>query len=142
MKHCHRYHKILAAWFALALFALPAAAKDIKLGGGQKVDKLPLTVVALPTIAVAIRAEDGGWRSIKIDAYVDAKDLETAKAMEAAKNIIITKADHEFPNRRFETLQSPEKGTAEAKKVIHAAVEAALGHPWKGDVFIRNMLVY
>jgi hypothetical protein len=127
---------------ALLLAALPSPAvhaKDIRLGGQQK---LPTNMIVLPTIAVAIRTEDGGWKHIKIDAWLAGTDAENAKTLEALKNTIIAKVDREFPNRDFEILQSASQGSAEAKRVIHAAVEAGLGHEWKGDVLIRNMLVY
>lgn len=124
-----------------ALSLTPAAAKDIKLGG-QAQQKLAPTMIALPTIAVVMRDEDGGWKHIKIDAWLAGTDLENAKELDRIKNIIMNKADREFPNRNYETLQSPGQGSVEAKRVIHAAVEAGLGHEWKGDVLIKNMLVY
>ena len=117
-------------------------SKDIKLGGDQKQGKLPPNMIALPSILVAIRGEDGGWRHIKIDAWLAGTDEDNAKRLEALKNTIRDKADREFPNRNFEILQSAGQGSAEAKKVIHGAVEAGLGKEWKGDVLIRNMLVY
>ena len=130
---------IAAALLLAALPLLSVYAKDIKLGGQQK---LPTNMIALPTIAVAIRGDDGGWRHIKIDAWLAGTDAENAKTLEALKNTIINRADRELPNRNFEVLQSAVQGSAEAKRVIHAAVEAGLGHEWKGDVLIRNMLVY
>jgi hypothetical protein len=117
-------------------------AKDIKLGGEQKQGKLPPTMIALPPIMVVIRTEDGGWKHIKIDAWLAGTDIDNAKRLDALKNTIRDKADREFPNRNFELLQSPVQGSAEAKKVIHAAVEAGLGKEWKGDVLIKDMLVY
>lgn len=131
---------IAAALLLAALPLPPVYAKDIKLGGGQQ--KLPTNMIALPTIAVAIRGDDGGWKHIKIDAWLAGTDAENAKTLEALKNTIINRADRELPNRNFEVLQSAVQGSAEAKRVIHAAVEAGLGHEWKGDVLIRNMLVY
>jgi hypothetical protein len=131
----------LAALLLTALTATPVAAKDIRLGG-DATTKLAPNMIVLPTIAVAIRTDDGGWKHIKIDAWLAGTDPDNAKALESLKNTIIGKADREFPNRNFETLQSAGQGSAEAKRVIHAAVEAGLGHEWKGDVLIRNMLVY
>ena len=126
----------------LTVLALnPAAAKDIKLGGEQK-DKLPTNMVVLPVIAVMIRTEDGGWKHIKIDAWLAGTDADNAKKLEGLKHLIITKADHELPYRNYETLQSPGQGAIEAKRIIHAAVEAGLGHEWKGEVLIHNMMVY
>src|SRR5579859_1613100 len=124
-----------------ALAATPAAAKDIKLGG-QAQQKLAPTMIVLPTIAVVMRDEEGGWKHIKIDAWLAGTDIENAKELDRIKNIIMNKADREFPNRNYETLQSPGQGSVEAKRVIHAAVEAGLGHEWKGDVLIHSMLVY
>jgi len=124
-----------------ALAATPAAAKDIKLGG-QAQQKLAPNMIVLPTIAVVMRDEDGGWKHIKIDAWLAGTDIENAKELDRIKNIIMNKADREFPNRNYETLQSPGQGSVEAKRVIHAAVEAGLGHEWKGDVLIHSMLVY
>jgi hypothetical protein len=131
---------LIAAAFTLVLAAQPAGAKDIRLGGTD--EKLPKNIVQLPTIAVAMRTEDGGWRHIKIDAWLAAKDVRTAKAMESVKNTIIAKADRELPNHDFATLQSAELGSNEAKKVIVAAVEATIGREYKGEVLIRSMLVY
>jgi hypothetical protein len=133
--------RFLAVSLLIALAASPVAAKDIKLGG-QAGNKLPPTMIVLPTIAVAIRTEDGGWKHVKIDTWLAGTDVENAKQLESLKNVIIGKADREIPNRNFETLQSPGQGSAEAKRVIHAAVEASLGHEWKGEVLIKNMMVY
>lgn len=133
---------IFAALLILGWTSSSVYAKDIKLGGDQKQGKLPPNMIALPPIMVVIRGEDGGWKHIKIDAWLAGTDLDNAKRLDALKNIIRDKADREFPNRNFEILQSAGQGSAEAKKVIHAAVEAGLGGEWKGDVLIRNMLVY
>jgi len=133
--------RFLAVLLLTLLAASPVAAKDIKLGG-QAGSKLPPTMIVLPTIAVAIRTDDGGWKHIKIDTWLAGTDADNAKRLESLKNVIIGKADREFPNRNFETLQSPDQGSAEAKRVIHAAVEASLGHEWKGEVLIKNMMVY
>ena len=130
---------IVAALLLAGPAPLPAFAKDIKLGGAAK---LTPTMIALPRISVAIRTEDGGWKHIAIDCWLAGTDVDNARQLEALKNTIIAKADREMPNRNFEILQSPGEGDAEAKKVIHAAVEAAFGHEWKGQVLIRNMLVY
>ena len=129
----------------LLLAAAPAQhvyAKDIKLGGEPDKNKLPATMIALKRISVAIRGEDGSWKHIAIDVWLAGTSEVNAKELDLNKNIIIAKADHELPNRNFEILQSPVLGSAEAKKVIHAAVEASLGHEWKGQVLIKNMLVY
>jgi hypothetical protein len=130
---------ILAAMLLAVPGHTPVFAKDIKLGGEQK---LPLTMIVLPRIAVAIRADDGGWRHVEVDCWLAGTDVENAKRLETLKTTIIAKADREFPNRNFEILQSAAEGSNEAKKVIHAAVEAAMGSEWKGQVLIRNMLVY
>jgi len=131
---------LFSALILSALCSLPAGAKDIRLGGTD--DKLPKTMVVLPTIAVAIRAEDGGWKHIKIDAWLQAKDVRTAKTMENMKNTIIAKADRELPNHDFAILMSAENGSNEAKKAIAAAVEMTIGRAYTGEVLIRNMLVY
>ena len=136
------FHGRCLSFLLLTVLALsPVSAKDIKLGGEQK-DKLPTNMVALPTIAVMIRTDDGGWKHIKIDAWLAGTDLDNAKKLESLKHLIIVKADHELPYRNYEVLQSPGQGSAEAKRVIHAAVEAGLGHEWKGEVLIHNMMVY
>jgi hypothetical protein len=96
----------------------------------------------LPTIAVAIRDDDGGWRHIKVDAWLQSKDSATAAALEAVKTTIIAKADRELPNHDFATLQSPQIGTTEIKHAIHAAAEAGLGRKWNGEVLIHNLLIY
>lgn len=133
----------LIAIFCLAASPLVAAeAKDIKLGGEKKGAELPPNTTQLKPIAVAIRTEDGGWRHIRIDAWLESKDPLTAKAMEAAKSVIIAKADRDLPNRNFDTLLSPELGSNEAKKAIRSAVEASLGHPWNGEVLIHNFVIY
>ncbi len=131
--------KLFIALLLAGLATSSVDAKDIKLGGEQKI---PTNMIVLPTITVAIRTDDGGWKHIQIDAWLAGTDAANARALEALKNTIIAKADREFPNRDFETLQSAGQGSNEAKKVIHGAVEAGLGHEWKGDVLIRNMLVY
>ncbi len=131
-------------WTALLLIGLatgPVSAKDIKLGGEQK-DKIPINMVVLPTIAVMIRTEDGGWKHIKIDAWLAGTDADNARKLDGLKHQIITKADHDIPTRNYETLQAPDLGSREAKRIIHAAVEAGLGHEWKGEVLIHNMMVY
>ncbi len=134
--------KIFAALLLIGLASSCVYAKDIKLGGEQKLGKLPPNMIVLPPIMVMIRGDDGGWKHIKIDAWLAGTDIDNAKKLESLKNTIKDKADREFPNRNFEVLQSAGQGSAEAKKVIHAAVEAGLGGEWKGDVLIRNMLVY
>jgi len=135
--------RLLPGIFAALLLASwvpgPLHAKDIKLGGEQK---LTPTMIALPRVSVAIRTEDGGWKHVAVDCWLAGVDVEEARRLEALKNTIIAKADREMPNRNFEILQSAAEGSAEAKKVIHAAVETALGREWKGQVLIRNMLVY
>jgi hypothetical protein len=138
MNKKYSYGRFLLLLLA-ALSLTPAAAKDIKLGGQQKLNP---TMIQLPTIAVVMRDEDGGWKHIKIDAWLAGTDVENAKELDRIKNIIMSKADREFPNRNYETLQSPGQGSIEAKRVIHAAVEAGLGREWKGEVLIKNMLVY
>jgi len=132
---------ILAAMMVVTPVGAPVGAKDIKLGGEQK-EKLTPTMIALPRVSVAIRTDDGGWKHVAVDCWLAGVDVEEARRLEALKNIIIGKADREMPNRNFEILQSAGEGSAEAKKVIHAAVETALGREWKGQVLIRNMLVY
>jgi hypothetical protein len=133
--------RILALLLLVGIAGAPADAKDIRLGGEKK-ERIPTNTIALPPISVAIRADDGGWRHIKIDAWLAGTDEENARALEKLKTTIMHKADREFPNRNFETLRSAGQGSNEAKKVIHAAVESELGGPWKGEVLIRNMLVY
>jgi len=125
--------------FSLAA-AMPAAAKEIRLGGTD--NSLPKNMVELPMIAVAIRTEDGGWKHIKINAWLAAKDVRTAKTMEGMKNSISAKVDRELPNHDFAVLASAENGSNEAKKAIITAVEATIGRTYTGDVLIRNMLVY
>ena len=122
------------------LAALPAGAKEIRLGGEDK--SLPKNTVLLPTIAVAIRTEDGGWKHIKIDAWLQAKDVRTAKTMESMKNTIIAKVDRELPNHDWAILSSAKDGSDEAKRAIASAVEMTIGRAYTGDVLIRNMLVY
>ena len=130
---------LLLAGLASPSLYVPAYAKDIKLGGQQK---LPQTMVVLPRISVAIRTDDGGWKHIAVDCWLAGTSVEEAHTLEALKNTIVAKADREMPNRNFEILQSAGEGSAEAKKVIHGAVEDGLGKEWKGQVLIRNMLVY
>lgn len=133
---------LLALILSCGLLAGPVEAKDIKLGGEQNEHKLPLNTIELPQIAVAIRTEDGGWRHIRISAWLAAKDASTARTIDRMKNSIVGKADRELPNHSFDTLLSPELGSVEAKKAIRIAVEATLGHPYNGDILIRNLLVY
>jgi len=135
------YPLFLALTCTLFLTGIPASAKEVNLGG-QKTEKLPANVIALATIAVAMRRDDGGWNNIKIDAWLASKDPDTAQKLEVAKNAIIARVDRELPNRPYETLQSPELGSVEAKKAIRRAVEAILGHAWNGEVLIHNMMVY
>jgi len=130
---------ILAAVLLALPGQAPIQAKDIKLGGEQK---LTPTMIVLPRISVAIRTEDGGWRHVAVDCWLAGVSVEEAQKLETLKTTIIAKADREMPNRNFEILQSAGEGSNEAKKVIHAAVEAGLGREWKGQVLIRNMLVY
>jgi len=134
--------RILAAMLLVGLASSSVYAKDIKLGGEQKEGKLPPNFIALPPIMVMMRTDDGGWKHLKINAWLAGTDLDNARKLEALKNTIKDKADREFPNRNFEILQSAGQGSSEAKKVIHAAVEAGLGQEWKGDVLIKDMLVY
>jgi hypothetical protein len=134
--------RIFVALLLVGLASSSGYAKDIKLGGEQKLGKLPPNVIVLPTIAVMIRGEDGGWKHIKIDAWLAGTDEDNARKLDALKNFIKDRADREFPNRNFEILQSARQGSVEAKRVIHSAVEAGLGGEWKGDVLIKNMLVY
>ncbi|HMA48945.1 MAG TPA: hypothetical protein VKP60_04275 [Magnetospirillaceae bacterium] len=142
MNRCRPIPRIFAALLLIGLASSSIYAKDIKLGGEQKQGKLPPNMIVLPPIMVMIRGEDGGWKHIKIDAWLAGTDVDNAKRLDALKNTIRDKADRELPNRNFEILQSAGQGSTEAKKVIHAAVEAGLGAEWKGDVLIRNMLVY
>ena len=130
-----------AACLAVALAATPIYGNDIRLGG-KKEEKTIKNIVELPMIAVAIRTEDGGWKHISINAWLAPKDPDVARKMESLKSTIISKADRELPNHSYATLQSAELGAAEAKKAIHAAAAACLGHPWAGEVLIQNMLVY
>jgi hypothetical protein len=127
------------ALLAAGLLSGPANAKDIKLGGGQKGDMLN---VHLPPMKIMIPTGDGGWKHIQIDAWLMAKDQVTARAMDVAKNNIVNMADKEMPNRDWQVLANPELGSNEVKKVIHAAAEAGLGHPWQGDVMLQSFLIY
>jgi hypothetical protein len=124
-----------------------AAAREVRLGGQEKStspDKtdLPPNVVGLPTITLAIRREDGGWRHVTIDAWLVPKDVDTARSMDQMKSLIVRNLDKSLPKRSFELLQSANDGSNEAKKAIHEAAEISLGHPWTGDVLIRSLLVY
>ena len=141
MTRSYPRRRYLAAFLLIGLAMGPVSAKDIKLGGEQK-DKLAPNIVVLPVIAVMIRTDDGGWKHIKIDAWLAGTDADNARKLDGLKHQIIIKADHEIPQRNYETLQSPDLGTKEAKRIIHAAVEAGLGHEWKGEVLIHNMMVY
>ena len=126
----------------------PAFAREIHLGGtdtdkGAPPPKLAPNIVELPTIIASIRKEDGGWRHIRIDAWLAPKDIGTARAMDDKKTSIVMRSRDAFPGKRgFETLQSARDGNQAAKEVIHSAAEKTLGRPWTGDVLIRNMLVY
>ncbi len=134
----------LAAFLAAGLLALPATARDIRLGGqksGQQ-EALPPNVVKLPMIDVAIRKDDGGWHHVRIDAWLAAEDDATAKKLDDLKTAISLKAKAGIPKRPFESLRSAHEGSAVAKQVIAEATEQSLGHPWKGDVLIREMLAY
>jgi len=142
--------------FAAALAAVlagtmqPVLAREIRLGGtnapGGAVPppvKLPPNVVELPTITVALRKEDGGWNHIRIDAWLAPKDVTTARDMYEKKSTIVERSQDALPgNRGFTTLKSAREGNQAAKDVIREAAEKTLGHPWTGDVLIRNMLVY
>jgi hypothetical protein len=134
-----KYIVILLFTALLALAPTSSRAKDVTLGGDKKE---PKNMVELPKISVVIQTEDGGWKHIVIDAWLAPKDISTVPELEKSKTAILKWVDHALPNHDFATLQSPEGGSAEAKKTIRAGTEATLGHPWKGDVLITTMLVY
>ncbi|MDR3441066.1 hypothetical protein [Telmatospirillum sp.] len=126
----------------------PVFAKDIRLGGTSASPtapppKLAPNIIELPTIEVSIRKEDGGWRHIRIDAWLAPKQVAIARDMDGMKTSIVKHAREELPgNRGFDALRSAHEGNQVAKEVLHHAAERSLGHPWDGDVLIRNILVY
>lgn len=133
----------------LAATAQPVSARDIRLGGTRKGPDteepmtLPPNIVELPVIVVALRKSDGGWRHIRINAWLAPSDTDTARDMEDKKTSIAKKARENFPGPRgFDTLKSPREGPEAAKDILRAAAERSLGHPWDGDVLIRSMVVY
>lgn len=133
----------------LAVMAQPVSARDIRLGGTNKgpeeaePSKLPPNIVELPVIVVALPKGDGGWRHIRINAWLAPADSHTARDMEDKKSSIVKKARADFPGPRgFDTLKSPHEGPEAAKDILHAAAERSLGHPWDGDVLIQSMVVY
>lgn len=128
----------------------PAFAKDIRLGGTNAAPDAPPpparlapNIVELPIIVVALRKDDGGWHHIRINAWLAPKDVSTAHDMDDKKTAIVKKSREAFPGTTgFEALRSAENGDRIAKEIIHSAAEHALGHPWTGEVLIRNILVY
>jgi hypothetical protein len=133
------------AW--LAAWAAPgAAAREINLGGersnGQTAPKLPPNVVELPNIVVAIRKPDGGWRHVKIHAWLAPKDVDVAEAMDGRRTSIVHSIQEKIPQQDFEMLTAAHSGSTLAKEVIHSAAEENIGRPWSGDVLISELLVY
>jgi hypothetical protein len=143
---------LLSATIAIILLAgaIPSvSAREIHLGGTNAAPgapppaKLAPNIVELPTIIAAIRREDGGWRHIRIDAWLAPQDIATARAMDDKKTSIVMRSQNTLPGKRgFDALKSAHDGNQVAKEVIHAAAAQTLGHPWTGDVLIRNILVY
>lgn len=139
---------MVAVCVLVATAAAPALARDINLGGTRIAPDHPTAhlapnIVELPTIEVSIRKDDGGWRHIKIDAWLAPKDLATAHTMDGMKTSIVKKAGEDLPgNRGFDVLKSAHEGNQAAKEVLHDAAAQSLGHPWEGEVLIRNLLVY
>jgi len=138
-------------WLVLVLLlggmVTPAAAREVRLGGSQSstqpAPKLAPNIIELPTIEISIRKEDGGWRHIRIDAWLAPKDVAIARDMDGMKTSIVKRAQEDLPGSRgFDVLKSAREGNEAAKEVLHLAAEQSLGHPWEGEVLIRNMLVY
>ncbi len=135
---------LLLVLFAGCLMAMPAAARDVRLGGQTTGPNqvLPPDTVKLPTIDAAIRRDDGGWHHVTIDAWLAAGDPVTAKRLEELKTAIADKVKEVIPEQPFEQLRSAHGGSTYAKKIISQATEQSLGHPWQGDVLIRELLAY
>lgn len=123
-----------------------AEARDVRLGGSngaEQAPKLPPNVVTLPIIIAAIPKGDGGWRHVRIDAWLAPSDVGTAEDMENLKASIVQKVRDGLPGPRgFDALKSPHEGPQVAKNMLHAAAESSLGHPWTGDVLIRSLMAY
>jgi len=138
---------LLAAILTLGLSsASPAQAKTINLGGKVKEEKKGFLIIELPSMNLALPKKDdynGGWRHVRIDAYITPKDAETGMKLDGVKSSIVKHAEEEtLPATGFDRLNTPYGGEEAAKKAIRIAAERALGHPFEGDVLIRTFLTY
>ncbi len=140
-------------WFCVMLLALAGAlpagraeAREIRLGGSSHTEeqKNPLIVV-LPTLELALPRNDGngGWRHIRIDAYLTVSDPALGKELDGMKSSIVRHAVREtLPATGYDRLKEPYGGSEAAKRAIHIAAQRALGHPWDGAVDIRTFEAY
>jgi hypothetical protein len=142
-----RRNVVLIGFLGLVIWASSeAAAREVNLGGqrapGEAAPQLPANIVELPPIIIAIRKTDGGWRHVRIDAWLAPKDTDTAESMDEMKSVITRSIQERIPKADFEALAAAHSGSALAKEVIHAAAEQGIGRSWSGDVLIRQLLVY
>ncbi|HVI52723.1 MAG TPA: hypothetical protein VM661_16060 [Candidatus Sulfotelmatobacter sp.] len=138
--------------FILSLAVIPvcapsAEAKTINLGGKAKDDKnKAYLIIELPSMNVSMPKKDdttGGWRHVRIDAYITPKDADTGMKLDGVKSSIVKHAVEEtLPATGFDKLNTPYGGEEAAKKAIRIAAERALGHPFEGDILIRTFLSY
>ena len=133
----------LAAALCLASPALQA--RDINLGGHQeepeKKEK-PRHIVTLPTIELSLAREDGGWNHIRVDAWLTTRDDDTTEELDKMRSTIVRLTQDALPERDFQDYKAPRQGFRLVKQIIRQAADKSLGHPWKGEVMIKNMLAY
>ncbi len=109
-------------WLCAAMLALAglvpadrAAAREIRLGGTSHVEeqKNPL-IVTLPTMELALPRNDGngGWRHIRIDAYLTVGDPVLGKELDGMKSSIVRHAVQEtLPATGYARLKEPYGGS-------------------------------
>lgn len=129
----------------LCLWAPAGQARDINLGGRQEepeVKEKPRFIVALPTIELSVARDDGGWRHIHIDAWLTTHDDRTTEDLDKMRSTIVRLTEDALPDHDFEEYKSPRQGLRLIKEIIRRATDKSLGHPWKGEVMIKNFLAY
>lgn len=144
LDHSSRLGPLLLA-LTLLLSATPVEAKTINLGGGKVEKQKSVLFIELPSIEAALPKGDdnGGWRHVRIDAYITPKDVLTGTQLEAVKSSIVKHAAEEtLPAAGYDKLKSPYGGEEAAKKALRIATDRALGHPWEGEISIRTFLTY
>jgi hypothetical protein len=142
------------AALGMCVSAMPAAARDINLGGhraeqlhttppNEVLSKLPDNALAMPRVVVSVQNhETGRWQRVLVDAYFQSANHRALSQVRDRMKEIVAKAGPRLSDSPAEFLESAHSGVRTARDCLRLAAEETLGHNWEGDIFIRSLAVF